>query len=512
MKKVIIVGAGIGGLVSAIKLKHHGYDVTVIEKNERIGGKINQIKKDGFTFDMGPTIVMMPEMYDEVFKYVGKDPNDYFTKTQLNPIYNVYFSKEDKVEVNTDLVHLTKFLEGISEKEASGYFRYLNDIYERYVVAKEHFLEKTFNTFTDVFNPKTLWNGFKLKTFDTAYHSVSKFVSSDRLRKLLSFQTLYIGISPYVGPSIYSIIPMVETLYGIWFFKGGMYGYIQGLEKLMNEMGIKIITNTQVDEIFITNGQAKGVVIGEDIFCADIVINNTDFPYAMKNLVKNEKHRPRYTNKKLEKMDYSSSAFMMYLGLDIKLDHLNVHNLYLSSDFEGNIKDIFNATLPKAPSMYFYVPSKLDSSLAPDNHEALYILVPVPSLKGFTQYWDESLIQNYRKEIIDRIASDNMIENLEDHIVSETILTPKDWEREVHAHYGATFGLAPTLRQSNNFRPQPKFKGIQHFYHTGSSIHPGAGIPIVMMSAQLCVKEVLKYDPNGEPNACSVYSKDYENA
>lgn len=512
MKKVIIVGGGIGGCVSAIKLKHHGYDVTLIEKNSSLGGKINQIKKDGFTFDMGPTIVMMPHMYDEVFTYVGKNPDDYYTKTQLNPIYNVYFSKEDKVEVNTDLVHLTRFLESMGEQEASGYFRYLNDIYERYVVAKEHFLEKTFNHPKDVFNLKTLWNGLKLKTFDTAYHSVSKFVKSDKLRKLLSFQTLYIGISPYVGPSIYSIIPMVETLYGIWFFKGGMYGYIQGIEKLMKEMGIKIMLNTQVDEIFISNKQAKGVVIGEDIVCADLVINNTDFPYAMKHLIKDEKHRPRYTNKKLEKMDYSSSAFMMYLGLNKKLDHLNVHNLYLSPDFEGNIKDIFNATLPPTPSMYFYVPSKLDASLAPEGHEALYVLVPIPSLKGFKQPWNEALIQTYRREILDRIASEGIIENLESHLVSETILTPKDWEEKVHAHYGATFGLAPTLRQSNNFRPQPKFKGLNHFYHTGSSIHPGAGIPIVMMSAQLCVNEVLKYDPNTESKACSVYAKEVENA
>lgn len=512
MNKVLIIGAGIGGLVSAIKLKHHGYDVTIIEKNGSLGGKINQIQKDGFTFDMGPTIVMMPDMYDDVFRYVGKNPDDYYTKTQLNPIYNVYFSKDDKVEVSTDLVHLTRFLEGMSEKEASGYFKYLNDIYARYVVAKEHFLEKTFNKPSDVFNLRTLWNGLRLKTFDTAYHSVSKFVKNERLRKLLSFQTLYIGISPYVGPSIYSIIPMVETLYGIWFFKGGMYGYIQGLEKLIHEMGINVMLNTEVEEIFISNKRAKGVVIDGDVYCADIVINNADFPYAMKHLIKDEKHRPRYTNKKLEKMDYSSSAFMMYLGLNKKLDHLNIHNLYLSPDFEGNIRDIFEGKLPPTPSMYFYVPSKLDPSLAPEDHEALYILVPIPSLKDFPQPWSEELVASYRKEILDRIASENIIENLEDHIVSETILTPKDWQEKVHAHYGATFGLAPTLRQSNNFRPQPKFKGIDHLYHTGSSIHPGAGIPIVMMSAQLCVNEILKYDPLKETQTCDAFASPIKNA
>lgn len=495
MSKVIIIGAGIGGLVTAIKLKHHGYDVTIIEKNSSIGGKINQIKKDGFTFDLGPTIVMMPHMYDEVFRYVGKNPDDYYTKTQLNPIYNVYFSKTDKVEVSTDLVHLTRFLESIGEKETSGYFRYLNDIYARYVVAKKHFLEKTFNTLTDVLNFRTLWNGLRLKTFDTAYHSVSKFVKNERLRKLLSFQTLYIGISPYVGPSIYSIIPMVETLYGIWFFKGGMYGYVQGLEKLIHEMGIKVMLNTEVEEILISNKKAKGVVIDGEVYCASIVVNNADFPYAMQHLIKDERVRPRYTNHKLQKMDYSSSAFTMYLGLNKKLTDLNVHNLYLSPDFEGNIRDIFDGKLPPTPSMYFYVPSKLDTSLALEGHEALYILVPIPNLKDFPHTWNDELITSYRKEVFDRIKSEHIIENLEDHIISETILTPKDWQTHVHAHYGSTFGLAPTLRQSNNFRPQPKSKNIDHLYHTGSSIHPGAGVPIVMMSAQLCVNEILKYEP-----------------
>lgn len=495
MSKVIIVGAGIGGLTCAIKLKHHGYDVTIIEKNSRIGGKMSQLKKDGFTFDMGPTIVMMPHMYDEIFHSVGRDPNHYYTKTQLNPIYNVYFSKTDKVEVSTDLVHLMRFLEGINVADAAGYLRYLNDIYARYQVAKTHFLDKTFNTLSDVINITTLWNGVKLKTFDTAYHSVSKFVKNEKLRKLLSFQTLYIGISPFVGPSIYSIIPMIEILYGIWFFKGGMVGYIQGLETLIAEMGIKVMLNTEVEEIFVSNNQAKGVVINGDILCADIVINNTDFPYAMQNLIKDEKHRPHYTNKKLTKMDYSSSAFMMYLGLNTKLDHLNIHNLYLTPDFKGNIEAIFKGELPQSPSMYLYVPSKLDLSLAPEGCETLVILVPVPNRKDFTQPWDDALIASYRETVLQRLASENLIEHLTNHIVSETIITPMDWQQHVHAHYGATFGLAPTLRQSNNFRPQPKSKHIHHLYHTGSSIHPGAGIPIVMMSAQLCVNEILKNEP-----------------
>ena len=511
MKKVIIIGAGLGGLVSAIKLKHHGYDVTVIEKNGHIGGKINQFEKDGFTFDMGPNILMFHEMVDEVFEYVGKDPREYFGKIPLNNSYHIYFSNADKTNVSTDLVELSKHLEGINEKESLDYFSFLDGLYEHYTEINEDFLKKKLKTILDTFNPKKQGNNFKNKRI-TSNLNDSEVEKHEQLRKFLTFHYLFLDGSSSLGNSEKSLTSKLERLNNLWFFKGGMSAYIQGLEILMHEMGIKILTHTHVDEIFVTNGQAKGVVIGEDIFCADIVISNTDFPYAMKNLIKSEKHRPLYPNKKLEKMNYSPSAFMMVLGLDIKLNHLNVHNLYLTSAFDENIRNIFNSTLPTSPSMMLHVPSKIDSNLAPLNHEVLIILVPVPNLKDFNQVWNDNLIQQFRQIVMDRIASENLIENLEDHIVSETILTPKDWESSVHAHYGSIFGIAPTLKQSKHLKTQPKNKDIQHLYHTASFIYPGTGISSVIMSAQRCVDEVLKYDPNGEGNACSIYAKQYENA
>lgn len=491
MKKILIIGAGIAGISSAIQLRAQGYDVEIYEKESTIGGKMSQIQSKGYTFDVGPTILMMPDVYKEVFKLAGKNPDDYITLSQINPIYSVFYSNHDRLDVSTDLVDLIKFLEGISEKDALGYMQYLSEIYKRYLVAKDHFIEKSFRKPTDFYNPKTLLKALELKTFDSAYHAISQFVKDDRLRKLLSFQTLYIGISPYNGPSIYSIIPMIEMIYGIWFIKGGMYGYVQGLSKLMNELGVKVHTETTVEEIVIENKQVKGIRVDGKLIEADIVLTNADFPYAMKNLIKDEKLRKPYTDAKIEKMDYSCSTFMMYLGVNHKLDNLNVHNILFSPDFDGNISEIFDGTLPKDPSMYFYCPAKLDPSLAPKGKEALYVLVPIPNQKTFEGPWDEAQIQSYRRLILDKIKESGMIPDLEAHIETEVILTPKDWNLRYNAHYGATFGLAPTLMQSNYYRPHNTFSKIKNLYFTGSSVHPGAGVPIVLTSAKLAVGDIL---------------------
>ncbi|MEI7668253.1 MAG: phytoene desaturase family protein, partial [Erysipelotrichaceae bacterium] len=314
MTKVLIVGGGIAGISSAIQLKMKGFDVTIYEKEKTIGGKMNQIQVKGFTFDIGPTIVMMPQVYQEVFTFANRHFEDYIKMQALDPLYSVYFADGERIKVSTDLVKLTEHLESISYKDTQGYLAYLADIYKRYLVAKDHFIEKSFRKPTDFYNPKTLYNALKLRTFDSAYHSISKYVKDDRLRKLLSFQTLYIGISPYNGPSIYTIIPMIEMVYGVWFMQGGMYAYVKALEKLMHELDIPVYTDTMVDEIIIENKEVKGIMVNQKRIEGDVVLCNADLPYAMKNLISDEKVRSPYTNSKIDNMDYTCSCFMLYLG------------------------------------------------------------------------------------------------------------------------------------------------------------------------------------------------------
>lgn len=494
MKKIIVIGAGVAGLSAAVRLQKLGYEVTLYEKDRQVGGKMNQIKTAGFTFDLGPTIVMMPEIYREVFEFCGKDPDDYIPMKKVDPMLKLYFNKEEPIEFSNDLIELTKTLENISPEDTQGYFSFLADIYQRYTIAKEAFITKSFRGFWDFYNPKSLWAGIRLRTFSDAYTSISKFVKDDRLRKSLAFQTLYIGVSPYQGSSLYTIIPMIELFYGVYFIEGGMYTLATSLARLFEELGGKIVYETSVDEILIDNKIAKGIRIGKEQVMADAIVCGADFPYAMKELIPDERKRGKYTNKKIAKFEYSCSCFLMYLGLDKKYPEEHLHSIYFAEDFKQNVDDLFErGKLPDDPSFYLYRPSLMDDSLAPEGQEGLYVLVPVPELSKYEK-WTEQTMQAYRQKIIRLLKEKTIFKDIDEHIVSETLITPKDFSERFNAYNGATFGLKPTLKQSNYYRPHNKFSAAENLYFCGSSTHPGAGVPIVMQSAKLAVEELLRDD------------------
>ena len=490
-KTVAIIGAGVAGLSAAIRLQKDGYKVTVFEKNPEPGGKMYQLRKDGFSFDVGPTIIMMPDVYRDVFRYAGVDPDDYIPMTQLDPIYSVQFG-DDIHDVNTNIVDLTKFLEKAAQDDVAGYYRYLSETYKKFQVARDHFIERPYRNLGDLISPKALYNLSKLKTFNNAYNEIAKYVKSDILRKLLSFQTLYIGISPHNGPSIYTIIPMIETIYGVWYMEGGMYRMAKQMERLYGELGGELRLNTSVEEIWIEKKEARGVIVDGKKLSFDFVINDADFPYALNNLISDEKNKGKYRTGKIDSMDYSCSVYMMYLGLNRKLDNLKLHNIIFADDFEKNISDIFEGIEPSDPSIYLYNPSGIDPGLAPEGKDLLYVLAPVPELKTRGREWSESEKNEYRSVIIDKIRK--RIPEIEEMIESETIFTPHDFENLFNARHGATFGLAPTLLQSNYFRPHNKFKAVDKLYFCGSSVHPGAGVPIVLTSAVLAAEELKKDD------------------
>jgi phytoene desaturase len=490
-KKVIIIGSGTSGLAAAIRLKTLGFDVEIYEKNEKVGGRMNQIEDKGFKFDVGPTIVMMPQVYKEVFEFSGANPDDYLEMQLLDPMYTIHFSDQSKFDVSTDLTKLIKQIESISEEDAQGYLAYLADVYKRYLIAKKHFIEKSFRKPLDFYNPKSLYNALKLRTFDSAYTSISKFVKDERLRKALSFQTLYIGVSPFTGPSIYTIIPMIELLYGVWYIKGGMYQMAKAMEKRFLEIGGKIHFNQHVEEILIKDKKVYGIIANQKEVKTDIVLSNADFPWAMNNLLKDKKSKGKYQEKRINKMGYSSSSFLLYIGLDKKYP-TNVHAIRFAKDFNKNINDLFTFNVPDDPSFYMYSPTQVDPSLAPKNKEVLYVLVPIPSMQSGTISWDLKSTESYKDKILDMISKVEGFEDIKSHIEVLKVYTPNDFKERFNLQFGATFGLKPTLFQSNYFRPQTTFKYVKNLYFAGSSNHPGAGVPIVLTSAKLAVSDILK--------------------
>lgn len=495
MKKVLLIGAGVTGLAAGIRLAKKGYNVEIFEKNDKPGGRMNQIEIDGFKFDLGPTILMMPEIYKEVFLDAEVNPDDYLSITQLDPLYRIYFNDGTIHSASSDLTKMISTIEEISLQEASGFLRYLSDIYSRYLIAKKHFIEKSFRKPTDFYNPKTLYQGLKLKTFDSAYKSIGKFVKDPKLQEILSFQTLYIGLSPFNGPSIYTIIPMVELIYGIWFLKGGMFAYAKGLEKLFLELGGKINYNSPVEKIIIENKKALGIRNSNTTIKGDYIVNTTDFPYALEQLTPEYKVG-KYKKNNLNKLEYSCSCLMLYLGLDTRdFPGLNVHNLSFSSDFTGNINDIFSGKYPDDASLYVYAPGLLDESLAPIGQLGIYVLVPVPNLlDGKVDWRDADTLEKIKNDVYHKIENIKPLKGFKEHVITEKIYTPIDFKEDFNLMHGATFGLKPTLFQSNYYRPQPKARNIDNLYFAGSSNHPGAGVPIVLTSAKLVVEEILKDD------------------
>ncbi|WP_336785691.1 phytoene desaturase family protein [Paenibacillus sp. MMO-177] len=496
-KKVIVIGAGVAGLASAIRLQHAGYQVEIYEKEASPGGKMNRIETDGYKFDLGPTIVMMPELYREIFELCGRNPDDYIPMERLDPMYRVYYKDipDEPFDISSNLVQLTKTIEKISEEDMEGFFLYLHEIYKRFMVAKHNIIQRPFRKSRDFYNFSMLKKALKLKTFDTADRFMSKYMKNERLKQMISFQTLYIGISPFKSPSFYTMIPMIQFMYGVWFIKGGMYTMALAMEKLFKELGGTIHYNKSVQEIDLHNGKATGILVDGQKVPADFVVCNADFPYAIKNLVKDRVAKGKFTDKKIDKMKYSCSCFLLYLGMNRKYEEIeHVHNFIFTEDLKKNLHDIFAGNKLTNGSFYVYIASKMDASLAPEGKDGLYILMPVSHVAAANYEWNEETIQDYRSYILNTLKKIRGFEHIEQEIVTETCITPRDFESRFNAYNGSTFGLMPILSQSNHMRPQSKAKHCDNLYFTGSSTHPGAGVPIVLLSARITAQELIQDD------------------
>lgn len=463
---------------------------------------MSQFKKDGFTFDMGPTIVMVPDVYKAVFEESGKRFEDYVDMKPLTHIFDIYFSDKDKVSVSTDLAQLSQTLEAIEPGSTQGFMQFLTDVYKRYEVARKYFLERTFRKPSEFYNPLTLYRGLKLKTFNNANQLIDNYVSNEKIRKLLAFQTLYIGIDPKQGPSIYSIIPMIEMVHGVHYIKGGMYGLAQGLLQLGQDHGVKVELNADVQEIIIDPKfkRADDLRVNGDIRRFDKVLCTADFPYVAQNLMPVHSPLKNYSPEKVDNMDYSCSAFLIYAGINRQLrDKLHVHNVVFARDFRGNIDDIFSGKMPDDPSLYLYFPSVEDEALAPKDQTGMYVLMPVPELKtGEIDWNDPNMVEKAKDVIYNKLETIEALKDIRQDVVSETVFTPLDFESRYNAKFGSAFGLMPTLTQSNYYRPPNVSRDYKDLYFAGASTHPGAGVPIVLTSAKITAEAMLEDIEHGK--------------
>ncbi|KAA3618309.1 MAG: phytoene desaturase [Calditrichaeota bacterium] len=489
-KKIVVIGAGFGGLASAIRLQARGHHVTILEKREKVGGKAYQLKKAGYTFDMGPSLITEPKIIEDVFKSAGKKMEDYLDLTLLDPYYRIFFHDNSYIDYSSDSEFMKEQMRKFNPKDAENYdsFMDLSKQLHKAVITDELGSEPFSKISTMLsFLPQAI----KLNALSSAYGVVKKFFKDFRHQFLFSFHPLFIGGNPFKAPALYLMIPYMEKEGGVWYAKGGMYSVVEAFVKVFEELGGTIETNSAADSIQVENGRAVGVRSSKRVFPADMVVSNADFKHTYDDLIES-KHRKKWSPQKLEKLDYSMSAFILYLGVKKKYSKLKHHTLVLSERYKGLIDDIFvNNVLPDDQSMYLHMPSITDPTMAPEGCESMYVLIPVSNMDAGIE-WDE-VKENYSKQILNFLEHDFKLEGLQDSIEVMEIFTPKDFAKTQNAYKGSAWGVEPTLLQSAYFRPHNQSEDIENMFLVGASTHPGAGVPGVLLTAEATEKAIINY-------------------
>ena len=488
-KSAIIIGGGVGGLCTAARLLKNGYQVTVLEKEDKVGGRAHRIHNKGYTFDTGPTLLMMTDVLYDTFEYCGKNFDDYIELLQLEPNYQVAFADKSRITVSSNLPKFHRELAKFDPKAPSQFYKFFSDVSEIYRISRNNFIDKNFDSILDFINPKSGMELIRKRGLSKLYSFVSHYFKDERLRQLFSFQSMYLGVSPHEAPAVYSVVSYMETGLGIWYPKGGMYSLSEALQKLVIDLGGEIITKSPVKEIIVENKTATGVVTKNGKLEADLVIANSDLVYTYKNLLTSN-DRPSMPDAKLDSFKQASSALLFYWGVDDKCEGMLHHNVYLCKDFKKNLEEIFHEkVLPRDPSFYTYIPTKTDPSLAPKGKNVFYVLVPVPNLLAKAN-WEKG-IAKIKSQVLKRLKTEFGLD-IENKIKTETVFTPQDFETKFNLYNGSAFGLSHHFFQSGYFRPNNKSKDIKNLYFVGASTYPGGGIPMVTLSAKLVTERILK--------------------
>lgn len=483
--RIAVVGAGVGGLAAAARLAHQGHEVHVFEKGSMPGGRCNRLSVDGFHFDTGPTLLLMPEVLEETFAAIGRKASDYVELTRCDPNYRIHFRDGSDLTLGTELTAVQKELERLEPGSFKKYLEFLAVGQEQYQTSLERFVGRNFDGLGDFLTPSSLRKVFAIKAHKKMYPEVSKYFADDRLRAALTFQTMYLGISPYDSPAVYGLLPYTELAVGIWFPKGGMHAVPRALERAAKEDGATFHYRTEVDQVVEENGRASAVVLKDGRrFDADLVLLNADLPWAYKNLLKGTSA----VLPKAEKLRYTSSAYMMYLGVKRRYDGLLHHNVIFGGDYKGSFTDIFEKKIvPEDPSFYVNAPAHTDPSLAPKGKDSLYVLVPVPHRTPGIDWKVEG--PKVRRKVLDRLAQLGH-GDLEKDIEVERTFTPDDYEFTLNLERGSAFGLSHDFFQVGPFRPGNQDAHLKNLFFVGASTQPGTGLPMVMLSAKLTCERV----------------------
>ncbi len=487
-KKIIIVGAGPGGLTAGMLLAHRGLEVEIFEKEKQVGGRNAAIEMDGFKFDTGPTFLMMKFILDEIFEESGKQSDDYMEFIRLDPMYRLAF-KDKTIDMTDDHEKLKTLINEHFPGDAAGYDRFLKREKVRYD-RMYPCLQKSYDKLGTFFHPDFLKAMPHLSITKSMFQELGKYYTHDLLKIGFTFQSKYLGMSPWNCPAAFMIIPYVEHAFGIYHVTGGLSEISAAMARGFEEEGGKIHLDTPVKKLLLEGKRVKGVVLETgDKIEADLVIVNADFSYAMTELVE-PGVLAKYSRTNLEQKKFSCSTYMLYLGLDKLYEEMPHHTIVFSRDYDKYINDVANhRDVDDDISVYVRNASVTDQTIAPTGKSNIYCLVPVANNKSGINWSDK---KGFRERVLQVIEERTSMKDISKRIVAEKIVTPNDWEDKYNVFLGATFNLGHNLMQMLYFRPHNQFEELENCYLVGGGTHPGSGLPTIYESGRITANLVSK--------------------
>ena len=481
----IVIGSGFGGIAAALRLRAKGHDVTLIEKHQDLGGRARVFKRNGFTFDGGPTVITAPYLSNELFELFKKNPKDYIELSPLKIWYQFIFEDRSKFNYSGNENEMKAQIGELSQEDVQGY--------EKLVNFTKKIFDKGFTELADVPFDKPfvmmqqLPALLKLKSYKSVYSLVSSYIKNEKLRRMLSMHPLLVGGNPFTTTSIYGLILYLKKKWGIHYSMGGTGNIIKGFEKLMNEVGIKVIKGNEVKKIISKNTKITGVQLSNDnTINADIVICNADPPAVYEKLLDGNSNNSFLFNWKKKRMEYSMGLFVYYFGTKKIYENVEHHTIKFGNKYKEHLDDIFDKKkLNEDISYYLHRPSATDKSMAPEGNDCFYVLVPVPNNQSGIDWNTEG--EKMKSLIINKMEKD-LMPTLKENIVEDFYLTPDYFEKDLNTKFGSGFSIQPKFTQSAYFRFHNKSEIYDGLYFVVAGTHPGAGVPGVLSSAKVLDK------------------------
>ncbi len=486
-RSVIIIGAGVGGISAAIHLAQHGWHATVYEKNPHPGGRCDWIERDGHHFDTGPTLLVMPRLYDAEFNSMGTPMTELLSIQQVDPTYHLVFDDGSQLALTSDMQEMKAQLEAIEPGAYQGLLRYLKEGERHYRLGMDKMVNRDFRKLTDFFNLDLLSLFFQVKPLVKHYANMASYFDHPRLKTAFSFQDVYMGLSPFDAPATFSLMPYTEMEHGVWYPRGGMYSIVEALMKLAQQAGVEFAFDTTVEQVVVKDHTVDYLEIEHDQQVkADVILANADLPYVCQELLPKDGYADRLDHKQ-----FSCSVVSFFWGVDRPYPQLGPHTLFLADDFRENFHSINkHLDLPANPSLYIHAPARLEASMAPQGEDTLIAIVPVGHLsENGEQDW-EARTDEARRQVFRRLASIG-ITDLAEHIEFETSYTPLSWKKRYNLVKGSTHGLSHNLTQLAYLRPSNRHPSYHNLYFVGASTRPGTGLPTAMVSGRLVAQRIM---------------------